>query len=208
MQKKNRDEEKVFSVTMTEEELSLFSEFLEQREYAIRDYMYAIQHPDKKISGVDSKNIESIRKIAPENTLISKRGDVATIHKLSPESVGKLKAQRSARAKELLEARKGVSRLDLSNPTHLKVRNQVYDDAILKARDNARFDAKVITRTDAISKGIPTNEVSNRVINLGSPTAVKSGISRAAGQKLRSGGYSTQRLSRQLQKVPKGIKVI
>lgn len=31
---KNRDEEKVFSVTMTEEELSLFSEFLEQREYA------------------------------------------------------------------------------------------------------------------------------------------------------------------------------
>lgn len=31
---KNRDEERVFSVTMTEEELSLFSEFLEQREYA------------------------------------------------------------------------------------------------------------------------------------------------------------------------------
>ena len=34
MQKKNRDEEKVFSVTMTEEELSLFSEFLEQKKYS------------------------------------------------------------------------------------------------------------------------------------------------------------------------------
>ena len=33
-QKKNGVEERVFSVTMTEEELSLFSEFLEQREYA------------------------------------------------------------------------------------------------------------------------------------------------------------------------------
>ena len=34
MQKKNGVEERVFSVTMTEEELRLFSEFLEQREYA------------------------------------------------------------------------------------------------------------------------------------------------------------------------------
>ena len=33
MQKKNRDEEKVFSVLMSEEEVALFSEFLEQREF-------------------------------------------------------------------------------------------------------------------------------------------------------------------------------
>lgn len=35
--KKSGDEERVFSVLMTEEEVSLFSEFLEQREYARRD---------------------------------------------------------------------------------------------------------------------------------------------------------------------------
>ena len=32
--RKNRDEEKVFSVLMTEEEISLFSEFLEQRQFS------------------------------------------------------------------------------------------------------------------------------------------------------------------------------
>jgi hypothetical protein len=35
---KNGVEERVFSVTMTEEELSLFSEFLDQREFARRNY--------------------------------------------------------------------------------------------------------------------------------------------------------------------------
>ena len=32
------EEERVYSVTMTEEELSLFSEFLGQREYAVKHY--------------------------------------------------------------------------------------------------------------------------------------------------------------------------
>ena len=35
MDKNNLTTEKIFSVTMTEEELRLFSEFLEQREYAV-----------------------------------------------------------------------------------------------------------------------------------------------------------------------------
>ena len=40
--KKNRIEERVYSVTMTEDELRLFSEFLGQKEYAVKDYFFAL----------------------------------------------------------------------------------------------------------------------------------------------------------------------
>ena len=61
-------EERFYSVTLTEEELRLFSEFLEQREYAVAPRKTVVRKPvSRKVSGGGGKHphpsISSAKKI-------------------------------------------------------------------------------------------------------------------------------------------------
>ena len=61
-------EERFYSVTLTEEELRLFSEFLEQREYAVAPRKTVVRKPvSRKVSGDGGKHpnpaISSAKKI-------------------------------------------------------------------------------------------------------------------------------------------------
>ena len=88
MQKKNRDEEKVFSVLMTDEELSLFSEFLEQRD-AVGDLFGKPRESAKYYSESYQKDFA--------------RADYAG---LDPSQQARLRAERSELAKKLNTERK------------------------------------------------------------------------------------------------------
>lgn len=101
MQKKSRDEEKVFSVTMTEEELSLFSEFLEQREYARADY--------RGLDSATRRNLLKARNIQAKELKAARR----TINKYyeHTDSSGRENALRVSKAKSdrLTKVARGAS---------------------------------------------------------------------------------------------------